>query len=560
MRFTIAAPPGEQLASSQMISPDIAISPDGKRIAFVAGSSWPSATQLYLRQMDGQEVRPIPGTETASGPFFSPDGQWLGFVADGKLKKILAVGGTALTLAELTGIPGSGGLTWGSQGTIFFGANFQPLQQVADEGGYPQPAAHLDHGEIGDEDPQILPGGKDILYVTSVGSGTGGAKISVRTLATGVHRDLIPSGGTQPRYVPPAYLVYAQGGNLMAAPFDLKRLTITGSSVAVVEGITQSTAYAAAQYDVSSNGTLVYIPASGHSQLKLVWVDRKGVEQPVLAPPHNYVLPRISPDGRRVSVGIEEGDPQIWVYDLGRDTLTRLTFQGKSNVDPIWTADGVRIAYKGTGNRLFWQAADGSAGAEQLTDSELGSNNVPGSWSPDGQNMVFTYDLPGGRQIWILPLKERKPHPFEQSPGMYETAPRFSPDGHWIAYVSPESGRNEIYVRPFPGLGGKWQISTDGGTEPVWSPKGRELFYRSGKKIMAAEYQAQPTFSVGKPKELFEGPYLPTPRSLPDYDVAPDGQRFLMVKPADTEQKASQINVVVNWVEELKQKVPTGKQ
>jgi serine/threonine-protein kinase len=143
---------------------------------------------------------------------------------------------------------------------------------------------------------------------------------------------------------------------------------------------------------------------------------------------------------------------------------------------------------------------------------------------------------------------------------MYETAPRFSPDGHWIAYVSPESGRNEIYVRPFPGPGGKWQISTDGGTEPVWNPKGRELFYRSGKKMMAAEYESQPTFSPGKPKELFEGPYLPTPRSFPDYDVAPDGQRFLMVKPADAEQPASQINVVVNWVEELKQKVPTGKQ
>ncbi len=288
-------------------------------------------------------------------------------------------------------------------------------------------------------------------------------------------------------------------------------------------------------------------------------MDRKGAEQPVSAPPHTYVLPRISPDGRLVTVGIEEADPQIWTYDLGRDTLTRLTFQGKPNVDPEWTPDGKRIVFKGTLNRLFWQPADGSAPAEQLTDAKLGTNNVPGSWSPDGQNLVFTYDVAGGRQLWIYSPKDRKVRPFEQNPPPYETAPRFSPDGHWIAYFSPESGRNEIYVRPFPGPGGKWQISDNGGTEPVWNPKGHELFYREDKKMMAVEYEGQQTFSAGKPMELFEGPYVPTPRSFPDYDVSPDGQRFLMLKPAEDVQSSSHLVVVVNWVEELKQKVPMGK-
>jgi serine/threonine-protein kinase len=173
--------------------------------------------------------------------------------------------------------------------------------------------------------------------------------------------------------------------------------------------------------------------------------------------------------------------------------------------------------------------------------------------------MAFTYDAPAGRQIWIYSPKDRSIRPFEQNPARYETAPRFSPDGHWIAYASEESGRYEIYVRPFPGPGGKWQVSTDGGNEAVWNPKGHELFYRNGKKMMAVEYDAQKAFSAGKPKELFEGPYVPTPRSFPDYDISPDGQRFLMLRRAEEEQASSHITVVVNWVEELKQKVPKGK-
>jgi Tol biopolymer transport system component len=258
-----------------------------------------------------------------------------------------------------------------------------------------------------------------------------------------------------------------------------------------------------------------------------------------------------------LAVGIEEAEGQIWIYDLSRDALTRLTFEGEGNVDPLWTPDGKRIVFKGNRNRLFWQPADGSGAAEELTSSELSANNIPGSWSPDGQELALTEDR-AVRKIWILPLKDRKPHLFAEG-ALYETAPRFSPDGHWIAYASNESGRYEIYVRPYPGPGGKWQISTEGGTEPMWNPKGRELFFRSGQKMMAVDYSAQPAFSADKPRMLFEGPYLPTPRSFPDYDVSPDGQRFLMLRAPEQAQAAAPINVVLNWFEELKQKVPTGK-
>ena len=344
----------------------------------------------------------------------------------------------------------------------------------------------------------------------------------------------------------------------MAVPFDPQRLAITGAAVPVIEGVQAASGGAA--YSISSTGTLIYIPGSAQAAgLKLLWVDRKGVEQPVNAPQHNYVLPKVSPDGKHVAAGIEEADSQIWVYDLGRDTLTRLTFEGSSNIDPVWTPDGKRIVYKGAGNRLFWQPADGSAGAEALTGSELAANNVPGSWTPDGQVLTFMEINPDtGYDVYTLSLKDGNPQPFLRTPSL-ETAPRFSPDGRFIAYASDESGRIEIYVRSYPGPGGKWQISSEGGSEPVWNPKGRELFYRAGNKMMAVDVTVQPTFSAGKPRTLFEGPYLPTPRSFPDYDVSPDGQRFLMLKPSEQTSSLTQIVVVQNWFEELKQKVPAGK-
>jgi Tol biopolymer transport system component len=292
-----------------------------------------------------------------------------------------------------------------------------------------------------------------------------------------------------------------------------------------------------------------------------VWVNRNGVEQPVAAPARAYVFPRLSPDGRQVCVAIAEQETQTWLYDLSRETWTRFTFEGNVNLSGIWTLDGTRIAFQSNKEgplNIFWQRADGSGGLERLTTSEY--NNFPASWSPDGKLLAFVEVHPTtGFDIWVLQLNDRKAKPFLQTP-FNESVPRFSPDGRWLAYISNESGRWEIYVQSYPGPGGKWQISTEGGTEPVWNPNGRELFYRSGEKMMAVDIATQPSLTAGKPRVLFEGRYNPSPGTSPNYDVAPDGQRFLMIKPADAGEAApTQINVVLNWFEELKRRVPTGK-
>ncbi len=356
----------------------------------------------------------------------------------------------------------------------------------------------------------------------------------------------------------------------MAVPFDPQRLMPTGATVPVVEGVLQSASSGAAQYSLSAMGSLVYVSGGIESaKSRLVWVSRNGAEQPVAAAAHAYQGPRVSPDGRRVAVGIAEQETQVWLYDLFRETLTRLTFEGNVNQTPAWTPDGKRIAFisnKEGPQNIFWQLSDGSGGLERLTTSEY--TDAPVSWSPDGQLLAFFEVNPSTqRDIWVLrmgnhlatPGQVRKAEPFLRTQ-FNESVPRFSPDGRWLAYISDESGRFEIYVQPYPGPGGKWQISTEGGTEPAWNPNGRELFYRSGDKMMAVDIATQPGFAVGKPRMLFEGPYVPTPLTFPNYDVSPDGQRFLMLKPSEQEQAPpTQINVVLNWFEELKQKVPTGK-
>jgi Tol biopolymer transport system component len=324
--------------------------------------------------------------------------------------------------------------------------------------------------------------------------------------------------------------------------------------------VLQSRASGAAQYSFSATGSLVYVPGGiAEDDQKLVWVTRSGTELLLAAPTHPYIFPRLSPDGRRVVVGIAEREAQLWLHDLSRDTLTRFTFEGNRNLNSIWTPDSTGIAYlsnkDGPGN-IYWQRADGSGGLERLTSSEY--TQVPMSWSPDGQLLAFMENNPTtGYDIWVLRLSDRKAQPFLRTP-FNESVPRFSPDGRWLTYISNESGRYEIYVRPYPGPGGKLQISTEGGTEPTWNPNGRELFYRSGNKMMIVEITTRPSFTAGKPRLLFEGRYQPSPATTPNYDVSPDGQRFLMLKPIQQEASApTQINLVLNWFEELKRRVPT---
>jgi serine/threonine protein kinase/Tol biopolymer transport system component len=555
-RLTITLPPGQQLAGLDS-GPAVALSPDGTRLAYVARQG--GTQQLYLRAIDSLESKPIPGTEGAVIPFFSPDGQWVGFFAGGKLKKISVGGGAALTLGD-AGTPR--GASWSSQGMIAFTLSpNSALQQVPDAGGVPQPLTRFEKGENSQRWPEFLPGGKAVLFAAGPTAITfTNGQVAVQSVGTGDRRNLI-QGATQPRYALSGHLVYAQGGTLMAVPFDPQRLEVTGTAVPVVEGVLQSPVNGAAQYSFSGTGSLVYVPGGLQSaQSSLVWVSRNGTEQPLAAPMHAYLFPQLSPDGRRLAVTVAEQETQTWLYDLSRETLTRFTFEGNYNRSPVWTPDGKRIAFESNKEgvpNLFWQLADGSGGLERLNTSEY--IQVPVSWSPDGQLLAFFEVNPSTqRDIWVLRLSDRKAQPFLRT-RFDEVVPRFSPDGRWLAYTSNESSRYEIYVQPYPGPGGKWQVSTEGGTEPVWNPNGRELFYRSGDKMMAAEITTQPGFSAGKPRMFFEGPYEPGPLQSSAYDVSHDGQRFLMLKPSEQAQAApTQINVVLNWFEELKRRVPAG--
>jgi serine/threonine-protein kinase len=563
-RTVITLPPSQQLAGLDS-GPAVALSPDGTHLVYVARQG--STQQLYLRAMDSLEAKPILGTDGAVDPIFSPDGLWVGFFSGGKLKKVSVNGGAALTLGDAS-IPV--GASWAGQGMIAFAPSISGvLQQVPAAGGASQPLTPHEKGEVSQRWPEFLPGGKAVLFAAGPSTTNwANAQVTVLSVGTGERRNLI-QGGMYPRYAASGHLVYAQGGSLMAVPFDYRQLTVTGAAVPVAEGVLESLSNGAAQYSLSATGSLVYVPGGVQaSQRRLVWVNRNGAELPLAAPAHAYRGPRLSPDGRRVAVAIEEQETQTWLYDLSRETLTRLTFDGIANYNPVWTPDGKRIAFQSSKEgrlNLFWQLVDGSGGLERLTPSEY--NNAPNSWSPDGQLLAFIQiDPTTGYDIWVLRMDDpstgsgqvRKAQPFLQTP-FNESAPRFSPDGRWLAYTSDESGRNEIYVQPYPGPGGKSQISTDGGTEPVWNPNGRELFYRSGDKMMAVEIATQPGFAAGKARMLFEGQYVPTPATFPNYDVSPDGQRFLMLKAAEQATAPNQINVVLNWFEELKQKVPTGK-
>ena len=548
VRFTIGPPQNGSFASG--IQGDFSISPDGAKLAFIA-SAVTGGDQLWVRALDSPSPTALAGTTGAYDPFWSPDSQFIGFFAEGKLKKVALSGGPVQALADA---PNSGEGTWSRDGVILFAGAGGEINRVSESGGsvtVVATRATMPQSAYGAQGPHFLPDGKHFLYY-ALSTTPGDGALYAATLDF-KDQKLILKMNSNVVYVSPGYLLYQEQGTIMAQPFDANRLQLMGDPKPIGQGVAFNPFGGTGLFAASDNGVLAYRVGGGAVPLSLVWVSRSGAEQQLPAPPHNYTFPRISPDGQRVAIGMEEGGGQIWLYDIARDASSRLTFEG-SNFDPIWTPDGKHVTFKGKGNRLFWQLANGGGTAEELLSSPVGGNSIPGSWSPDGKELAF---LDGGavRNIYILPLQDRKPHVFAESQ-TYESAPSFSPDGKWMVYVSNESGRNEVYVRPYPGPGGRWQISTDGGTEPVWNPKGRELFYRQAAKMMAVDYQVQPTFSAGKPHMLFEGSFTPSPRSAPDYDVSPDGQRFLMLKAG--QQSEREISIVLNWPEELKQKPGAG--
>jgi serine/threonine-protein kinase len=546
-RLAIALPPGETLSISQN-QPIIALSPNGDQLSYVALRD--GKQQLFVRAMNSLEPRVFPGTDGALAPFFSPDGQWIAFFADGKLKKVAAGGGAVATIANATGFSGG---SWDNAGTILFvDTPGGPLLRVAADGGVPQVLAR--NNKQGTSSPEFLPNGRAIIF--GIASGPyGGGSVVARSLDTGQER-ILASNAAFPRFVSSGHLVFWRAQNLVAVPFDAVNLQLTGTEVPVVEDVLLG------QFSIAARtGSLAYVTGmTGSSQRRMIWVTRNGARLPLDAPIRSYDSPQISPDGRKVAV---EVGSQTWIYDFGRGALTRLAFEGETNDSPIWSPDGKRIAVRsdrtGTANMsMFWQLADGGGGAEPLTNAGVGQ--LPRSFSPDGKILAFQeVNADTRRNIWMLRMADRKAQPFLTTPAT-EGAVKFSPDGRWLAYVSDESGRPEIFVQPFPATGGKWQVSTDGGTEPAWNRNGRELFYRSGTRMMAVDVATESTFSAGKPRMLFEGNYATSQFPLTGfaYDVSADGQRFLMIEGTGGQGTASaEINVVLNWSEELKHRAPT---
>jgi eukaryotic-like serine/threonine-protein kinase len=559
-RVIVPLPPTDRLALGDF--PTIALAPDGSRLVYVGNRG--GSNQLYMRPIDRLEVSAIPGTQGAEGPFFSPDGRSVGFFAEGKLKKVSLSGGAPFTLCSA---PTNRGASWGTDDTIVFAPYPNSgLFRVSATGGTPKALTILDHnkGEFSHRWPQILPGGRGVLFTIWTGASFDEARIGLLSLETGAQRILVEEG-TYARYIPTGQLVYARAGGLLAVAFDLKRLEVTGPPVSVLEDVRMFPGTGAVDFSASAEGSLAYVPGGARvGNRTLVWVDREGASQPLSAPPRAYTDPRLSPDGQRVAFGIQGTNSGVWLYELARGTLTR-SIESGDNTFPIWTPDGKHLTFTSrstpTGSlNLYWISVDGSGAAESLAMSE--NAQVPGSWSPDGQVLAFSEENPTtGWDIWVLRLGgDRQRQPLLQTPSN-EQAPMFSPDGRWLAYQSDESGRDEVYVRAFPDSAGRSQVSTDGGSGPVWGRNGRELFYQNGDKMMAAAVQTQKsTFVAARPKLLFEGHYeTDVYPSYANYDVGLDGQRFLMIKTSEEERAATQINVVLNWFEELKRRVPTGK-
>jgi Tol biopolymer transport system component len=544
-RLSVALPAGERLPFTQV--PLVAVAPDGSRVAFIAVRD--GVRRLYLRQLESGEATAVSGSEGAEYPLFSPDGQWLAFNANGNLLKVSVTGGTPIVLCQA---PNMRGLSWGDDGTMVFAPTYGVggLVRVADGGGQPRTlvARENDTPAEGYRWPQLLSAEKLVLF-TAWTRNIEESEIIAQRLDSS-ERKVVLRGGTHARYLPSGHLLYLRAGTLMAVRFDPARMEAIGGPVPVMQGVSMTTE-GGGQYDLARAGSLIFVPGDVQGNGRtLQWVDRTGREESLDAPPRYYLTPRLSPDGRRIALVISEANDDVWVFDIGRRILNRLTSQVRS-LNPVWTADGQRLIYRSTREgriNLFARNADGTGAEERLTDSP--TNQTPQAVSPDGQLLVF------GNQpldLWTLPLTGGgKPRPFIESP-FRESGAAISPDGTAIAYASDESGRDEVYVQPFPNGGAKTQVSTGGGQTPRWSASG-EIFYLAGPRVVAVRVTTKPTLTVAAPQVLFTSTSFVTNNN--PFDVAADGQRLLMIKEDDRSAASTRIDLVQNWGQELNRLAP----
>jgi serine/threonine protein kinase len=546
------------------------VSPDGTRIVYT-GRGQDGKIRLYARLLEQEQAAPLAGTEDAYGPFFSPDGQFLGFFADGKLKRISLQGGAPV---ELCDVPMLYGASWGEDGNIVAAFSVAGgLSRIPSGGGSAEPLTQLNEekAEHTHRWPQVLPGANAILFTantTTVGFDT--ASVEVQVLKTGERKTLV-RGGYYGRYLPSGHLVYVRQGTLFAAPMDLKRLELIGPATPIVGDVLGETS-------VTKSGTFVYVPGKAARKI-LTWLDSSGRGQALRAPAGEYMwTPHISPDGKRVALTVlTEGNLDVWVYEWERDTMTRLTFTPGFDGFPVWSPDGKHIVFRsdrqGTAGNLYWMRADGGGEAVRLTESK--DQQLPFSFSPDGKRLTFLELRPHENfDIWTLSLEDTetehpkagKREPFLETP-YSEWGPTISPDGRWVAYESDESGNNEVYVRRFSAAGGKWQISTDGGElgprwtpsaarrNPVWSKTRQELFYRSRQGIMVVSYTGQgEVFAAARARPWTEK------SDLGEFDLAPDGKRFIAIQPASIADQSGSTKamVLLNFFDEVRQRTGAG--
>jgi serine/threonine-protein kinase len=552
MRFSLSLPPNEQLGGLDF--PSVALSPTGEHLVYVGSRG--STSRLLRHRMDSFQDEPMAGTERAIDPFFSPDGKWVGFFADGKLKKAPIDGGAPV---ELCDAPIGFGAVWGKDGLITFApTGGSGLMQVPAAGGVSREVTKLntEKGEFSHRWPEVLPDEDTLLFAASTGNWDD-AQIVMQSLKSGARQNLI--AGTFPRYIPTTgHLIFARRGSLWAAPLDVANQRV-GTPTEVLKKVWVAVD-GAAQFSLSSLGHIVYVEGSpSGGERTLVWVDRRnGATEPLAAEARNYSEPRLSPDGTRLAVTITQESDSIWTFDIPTSKSNQLTLEG-SNSLPVWTSEGARIAFASTkagALNLFWRPADGTGTDERLVPSA--NPQAPHAWSAATRSLFFVESSPStGRDIWVVSTDgDRKARAILESPSN-ETGPAVSRDGRWLAYVSDKSGRDEVYVISLTGGPGARpaQVSTDGGTEPFWSPAGNEIFYRIEDKMMASSYKAAPAFQAGPPQQLFDGSYQQGRDARPAYDTA-DGRRFLMIRTDDGNSSPTEFQIVLEWFAELKRRVP----
>jgi serine/threonine-protein kinase len=560
-------PPSTAALSINGVTSDITITPDGSRVIYVGAKG----TTLFVRPLDQLEATTIVRGTALRDPFVSPDGQWVGFF-DGPLvlKKVALTGGPAVLVAHLDSP--ERGATWAGDGTIIFAtaATATGLQRVSADGGTPTVLTRPDRGrgEANHWWPEVLPGGRAVLFtVTAPTGGFDAGSLADLELQSGRLTTLL-RGGSHAQYVASGHLVYATPDTLHVVGFDAARLSVIGMPATVVQQV-QTTSVGTVEARLARDGTLVYVAGHGTSTSAStpVWVDREGHETSLGAPPRTYREPRLSPDGTRLAVSVNLPDQigGIWIWDLARTTLTRLTSNPAGDQTPVWTPDGRRLVFasnrEGVQN-LFGRAADGTGAAERLTESP--NLQFPSAVSPDGTRLVFTEQSPKtGTDVMALRLDDtqRQVFPLVQTP-FEERNGIVSPNGRLLAYEANDTGTFEVYVRPFPDVNsGHWQVSTNGGTQPAWAGDGQELFYvASDAALMRVAVTGGSVWKASAPSKVLEVRYGIDAINLfrRNYDIAPDGRRFLMIKPASSDGTGGppQIVVVQHFDEELKRLVP----